>query len=159
MFERQDIRGASENARARNVHVPPRETELPRKETDSIRGYRPCGDSPRLRMPLGAAASEEVRDGNLKLSTARRRPPARIDKRRSRLAFAASILSGDVKSEQLSELEQHQFRRPSRPMSTPINTAPAMAPRGLRRAMLSNSVAMVFTCSLAADVISAPLPA
>jgi glutathione S-transferase len=39
-----------------------------------FRGYRPCGDSPRLRMPLGAAASEEVhlpvpalRDGNLKL--------------------------------------------------------------------------------------------
>jgi hypothetical protein len=25
-----------------------------------FRGYRPCGDSPRLRMPLGAAASEEV---------------------------------------------------------------------------------------------------
>ena len=120
-------------------------------------------------MPLGAAASEEVhlrlRDGNLKLSTAStltagaHRSEPRIDKRRSRLAFAASILGGDVKSEQLSELEQHQFRRPSRPMSTPINTAPAMAPRGLRRAMLSNSVAMVFTCSLAADVISTPLPA
>jgi Transposase domain (DUF772) len=27
--------------------------------------YRPCGDSPRLRMPLGAAASEQV---NLKLA-------------------------------------------------------------------------------------------
>ena len=25
-----------------------------------VRLYRPCGDSPRLRMPLGAAASEEV---------------------------------------------------------------------------------------------------
>jgi hypothetical protein len=52
-----------------------------------------------------------------------------------------------------------QFRRPSRPMSTLINTAPAIAPRGLRRAMLSSSVATVFACSLAADVISAPLPA
>jgi hypothetical protein len=26
-----------------------------------FRLYRPCGDSPRLRMPLGAAASEEVK--------------------------------------------------------------------------------------------------
>jgi hypothetical protein len=25
-----------------------------------FRLYRPCGDSPRLRMPLGAAASEEA---------------------------------------------------------------------------------------------------
>jgi hypothetical protein len=31
-----------------------------RCDTRMFRGYRPCGDSPRLRMPLGAAASEEV---------------------------------------------------------------------------------------------------
>jgi Transposase domain (DUF772) len=34
-----------------------------RETTGSIRrvaGYRPCGDSPRMRMPSGAEASEEV---------------------------------------------------------------------------------------------------
>ena len=40
----QDIRGACENARARIVRAPLRETGLPGRETGS------CGDSPRLRM-------------------------------------------------------------------------------------------------------------
>src|SRR5271156_1519166 len=75
--------------------------------------------------------------------------------------FHPTLSWGDVKPEQPKELEQHQhqFRRPSRPMNIPINTAPAIVPRGLRRAMPSSSVATVFACSLAADVISAPLSA
>ena len=76
-------------------------------------------------------------------------------------SFTQLYLGGDVKPEQLKELEQHQhqFRRPSRPMNTPINTAAAIVPRGLRRAIPSSSVVTVFACSLAADVISAPLSA
>jgi hypothetical protein len=40
--------------------------------------------------------------------------------------------------------EQNQFRRPMTPINTPMAAAPANAPKGLRRAMLSSSVANVF---------------
>jgi hypothetical protein len=40
--------------------------------------------------------------------------------------------------------EQNQLRRPMTPINTPMATAPANAPKGLRRAMLSSSVAKVF---------------
>ena len=42
------------------------------------------------------------------------------------------------------------------PMMTPTNSAPAIVPRGLRRAILSNSDAKVLACTLAAEASSDP---
>src|SRR5450631_4198979 len=52
-----------------------------------------------------------------------------------------------------------QFRRASIPINTPITTAPAITPMGLRRAMFSSSDPKVFACLEAAEAISAPLSA
>jgi hypothetical protein len=52
-------------------------------------------------------------------------------------------LGRDVEPQQLQDIEQHQLRRPMRPINTPMATAPANAPKGFRRAMFSTSVAKV----------------
>src|SRR5882757_5222709 len=54
---------------------------------------------------------------------------------------------------QCQALGQHHLRRPKTPIKTPMAIAPASAPTGFRRTMLSNSPPYVLTWSLAVEAI------
>ena len=71
-------------------------------------------------------------------------------------SFRRVHLGWDVQAKKFEDLEQHQLRRPIIPMNTPMATAPANAPKGLRRAMPSSSVAKVFAWSPAEEASWVP---
>src|SRR6516165_9661310 len=63
----------------------------------------------------------------------------------------------DVGMDRTALRSKHQPRpRDIIPMMTPTSSAPAIVPRGLRRAILSNSDAKVLACSLAAEASPDP---
>jgi hypothetical protein len=61
------------------------------------------------------------------------------------------LLGGYVQPEQLQDVEQHQLRRPRTPISTPIATAPAIAPIPIHTSWTPPQTAGVFSRELLED--------
>src|SRR5499426_1003809 len=73
------------------------------------------------------------------------------------LVFGPADLAIDVGTDRAAQRSEHQPRpRDIIPMMTPTSSAPAIVPRGLRRAIPSSSDTRVLACSLAAEAISDP---
>src|SRR5262249_22690647 len=73
------------------------------------------------------------------------------------LVFGPADLPIDVGTDRAAQRNKHQPRpRDIIPMMTPTSSAPAIVPRGLRRAIPSSSDARVLACSLAAEASSDP---
>src|SRR5262249_2400619 len=73
------------------------------------------------------------------------------------LVFRPADLPIDVGTDGATQRTEHQPRpRDIIPTMTPTSSAPAIVPRGLRRAILSSSDAKVLACSLAAEASSDP---
>src|SRR5215471_13936162 len=73
------------------------------------------------------------------------------------LVFRPPDLPIDVGMDRAAQRSEHQPRpRDIIPMMTPTSSAPAIVPRGLRRAIPSSSDVSVVACSLAAEASSDP---
>src|SRR6516164_10541360 len=73
------------------------------------------------------------------------------------LVFRPTDLPIDVGMDRAAQRSEHQPRpRDIIPMTTPTSSAPAIVPRGLRRAIPASSEASVLACSLAGEASSEP---
>src|SRR5262249_43622681 len=73
------------------------------------------------------------------------------------LVFRPADLPIDVGTDRAAQRSEHQPRpRDIIPMMTPTSNAPAIVPRGLRRAIPSSSDVRVLACSFAAEASSDP---
>src|SRR4029079_2607564 len=89
--------------------------------------------------------------------TGQDRDPNHIADTSARFFFGPVHLPINVGLDQAEQRREQQPRpRDIIPITTPTRTAPAIVPRGLRRAIPSSSAANVFACSVAEDMRSAP---
>src|SRR5262245_24531365 len=102
-----------------------------------------------LGRSLEAEAEGRGQDAQLK------GPGDEVLKHGSSLRNATSL--GSVGADRAAQRSEHQPRpRDIIPMMTPTSSAPAIVPRGLRRAIPSSSDVSVLACSLAAEASSDP---